>query len=203
MNLMEAIELGAVMSAAGYGILRASRKHFDFVGICSIASAVAFGGGTLRDLFLNRHPMFWIENAHYPVIVFVLALLGAVIPRHIKHLEKWMTLPDALGLGLFSIVGAAYAMEAGTSLFLAAIFGVITGTFGGVVADVICNETPSIFSKSPLYATCSFCGAWAYLLLLPWEVLPDGGPEALAISLTFVLRLAAVRWKVHLPVARG
>ena len=77
---------------------------------------------------------------------------------------RWLYVPDALGLGLFSIVGVNYAWRPGTSLFVATLFGVITGSFGGVIGDIVCNEVPSLFcAGTPLYATCSFLGCWLYL----------------------------------------
>lgn len=200
--MLTALEFTAVVVAAVYGILRANRKEMDFVGVFSIAFAAAFGGGTLRDLCLNRHPLFWIASDHYPPIVFALALLGSIFPRTAARMEEWLVIPDALGLGLFSIVGTAAALEAGTSLFNAALFGVVTGTFGGVIADVACNEIPSLFRKSPLYATCAFCGSWTYILIdmsplsLPFAAL--GG-----ITVTVILRLAAVHWNLSLPTSRS
>ncbi len=199
--MLPAIELAAVVSAAIYGILRANRQGFDAVGVIAIAFATAFGGGTLRDLFLDRHPLFWIEHAHYVTVVVGLALLGAMAPRGVDWLAPRLAIPDALGLGLFSIVGASAALEAGTSLLIASLLGVVTGTFGGVIADVICNEVPNLFRRSPLYATCAFVGAWVYLLLaLAGE--PDVG-GILGVSATVALRLMALRWDWQVPIRSG
>ena len=129
-RMMQLIELLAVISAGIYGVLLARRKEMDFVGVFSVAFITAFGGGTLRDLLLDRTPMFWIKHDHYPVIVFLLAL-AAVLMRNFtgwqRWAQRWLFLPDAFGLGLFSVVGAGYALEAQTSMFVAALFGVITG----------------------------------------------------------------------------
>lgn len=200
--MMQLIELLAVVSSAIYGVLLARRKEMDLVGVFSVAFVTAFGGGTLRDLLLDRTPMFWIQHAHYPLVVFLLALVATVSRgwnAWQRWAQRWLFLPDALGLGLFSIVGAGYALEADTSLFIAALFGVITGTFGGVIGDVICNEVPSIFRPhSTLYATCSFAGCWVFLLLHE-----AGFSKDLTLwtgTLTVVtLRLIAVRWDLRLP----
>ncbi|MCA8982162.1 MAG: trimeric intracellular cation channel family protein [Planctomycetaceae bacterium] len=193
------IELLAVLSGGTFGILLARKKQMDFVGVFSIALATAFGGGTLRDLFLDRHPLFWIENHHYPVIIFSLSLLFSLQRRVPGWVERILPLPDALGLGLFSVAGVSVALDAGCSLFIAALMGVITGTFGGVIGDVVCNEIPSLFSPhTPLYATCSFLGCWGYLLLRL-----GGLPEAVnmlsALTLIVVLRLLALRYDWRLP----
>lgn len=196
------IELLAVIASATYGVLLARQHRMDFVGVFSVACIVAFGGGTLRDVLLDRHPLFWIREEHYPVIVFVLALGLSFLPRIPRRAEQALTLPDALGLGLFTVVGVNAALDSGTSLFVAALFGVITGTFGGVIGDVVCNRVPSLFGTAPLYATCSFGGAWLFLLLQFLEV-----SEAISLPVTIAaivsLRLAAVRWGWSLPALMG
>lgn len=192
------IEVTAVAALAMYGVLRGARKQFDLVGICYIAFAVAFGGGTLRDLLLDRHPIFWIENDHLASIVITIAVAGSFIPTTVARLEPILWIPDALGLGLFSISGAIYALDCGTGRFVAILMGVITGSCGGVIADVICNELPSVFRRSPLYATCSFCGALSYVAL---HALGADHSLAMAVGFTLVvaLRIAAVRWNWTLP----
>lgn len=200
--MLEAIEFGAVIASAIYGILRAAKKQLDVVGTISIAFAVAFGGGTLRDLCLDRHPLFWIANDHYLWIVFALGIIGAVVPRQIEKIERFLAVPDAIGLGLFSVVGAGYAVQSGSPFFVALILGVVTGTFGGVIGDVICNEIPSLFRPAPLYATCSFLGAAAYLAVSS-TTLPEGAAVAAGIGVTVTLRLAAVKWSLQIPVWGG
>lgn len=189
----------AVIANGVFGIMLARSKRMDFAGVFSVALILAFGGGTLRDLFLDRTPLFWIEKAHYPVIIFVIAIVTSFFPRLHGGLGRLLYLPDALGLGLFSIVGAGYALEAGTTLFIAALLGVVTGTFGGVIADVICNEVPSLFRSAPLYATCSFAGCWVFLLLDRYTRL--GEPVVLTAGVVTVvtLRLVALRWNWRLP----
>ena len=197
---MTTIELLAVVSCAFYGIILGCRKRMDVVGIFSMAFAVSFGGGTLRDLFLDRHPLFWIANDHYAIIVLALAIIGTFIPKLILKLEPFLPIPDALGLALFTVTGVGFGLEAGTSSFIAVILGVVTGTFGGVIADVLSNEVPSLFKSAPLYAICSFIGSWLYLGLLmfgaPDPVAPIGG-----IILIFCLRIAAIKFDLRLPNA--
>jgi uncharacterized membrane protein YeiH len=196
--VLQFIELLAVIAAGTFGVLLARRKGMDFVGVFSVACMTAFGGGTLRDLFLDRHPLFWIQHAHYPLIVFALALVTSTIRRIPRVVEKALYLPDALGLGLFSVVGAGYALQAGTTWFLAALLGTITGTFGGVIGDVVCNEVPSLFRSAPLYATCAFLGCWIYLLLqhvVSQQMIAISG----AIGAIVLMRLLALYWNIRLP----
>lgn len=201
MPLIQIIEFLAVMSAAVFGVLLASRKGMDFVGLFSVALAVSFGGGTLRDLFLDRHPLFWIANEHYVILVFAFALAGAVLPRLITRLERFLPIPDAMGMALFTVVGADYALELDCPLFVASIIGVITGTFGGVIGDVICNEVPSLFRPAtPLYATCSFAGSWAFIGSSTLQ-LSEPVCMSLGAGTAFVFRLLSMRygWRLKAP----
>jgi uncharacterized membrane protein YeiH len=197
------MEFLAVISAGLFGILLARSKRMDVIGLVSVSLIVAFGGGTLRDVLLDRSPLFWIANPLYAGIVFGLAVIASLLPSLPDRLERWLYVPDALGLGLFSIVGAGIALEQTGSLFLASLFGVITGTFGGVMGEVVANELPSLFRPTtPLYATASFAGCWVFLLGL------SAGLERTAmlwigVAAVVVLRLAALRWDWTLPAPRG
>ncbi len=201
MPALVAIEFLAVVVSSIYGVLLAARKGMDVMGVFAVAFAVAFGGGTLRDLFLDRTPLFWIGNPHYPVVVFFIAIVSGAIVRYISRIKRLLVFPDALGMALFTLTGTGFALEAETSLFVAALLGVITGTFGGVLGDVICNEVPSLFVPSPLNATCSFAGAWLYIGLLEFGV-PNGPALVAGIVLIVLFRLAAVRWNWCFPAVR-
>ena len=193
------IEFTAVTAGALYGILLARSKGLDFVGVFSLAFIVAFGGGTLRDLFLDRHPLFWIAHEIYPITVFGLALLSSFFRSLPKGLTKLLYLPDALGLGLFSVLGTQFALDYGATWFVASLLGVVTGSFGGVMGEVICNEVPSLFSSlSPLYATCAFVGNWLFLLL-HYAPLSEPTRVLCGIAAIVVIRLIALRWNLCLP----
>ncbi len=197
--MLSLIELLAVITSGIYGILLARKKGMDLVGLFSIAFATSFGGGTLRDLFLDRHPLFWIEKDHYPVIIFCLSIVASLLKSFPRWLERLLPFPDALGLGLFSLAGTSAALECGCSPFIASLMGVITGTFGGVIGDVFCNEVPSLFStKTPLFATCSFIGCWCYLLMHQLNI-PETWNLVSGISIIVALRLIALRWNIRLP----
>ncbi|MGE3181297.1 MAG: trimeric intracellular cation channel family protein [Phycisphaerae bacterium] len=202
--MIQIIEFCAVISAALFGILLARSKGMDFIGVCSLAFIVAFGGGTLRDVLLDRQPLFWIEHDHYAWIVFAIAIIGSILPRLPARFENWLDIPDALGLAFFSVVGAGVAIDVTTfnvSPFLATLFGVITGTFGGVIGDIASNEIPRLFRPATrLYASCSFIGCWVYLLLRDTAL---SEPIALWTGVTVIvlMRLAALRWNLRLPAS--
>lgn len=196
--MYQVVEFIAVIAGAVYGVLLARRHQMDFIGVFSVAFICAFGGGTLRDLCLDRHPLFWIRESHYPVVVLCIALPVSLLHRIPGWFEKVVDVADALGLGLFSVVGAKFAMEAGTSLFIASLLGVVTGTFGGVIGDIVCNKVPSLFRTAPMYATCSFTGCWL-LFVLQWRSIPDQFAVPAAIAFIVVFRLLAIRYKWRLP----
>ena len=201
MNLFTFIEAVGVFAFALSGLLEARRRDMDLVGLFVVALVAAFGGGTLRDLLLDRSPLFWIEHDSYAIAILGLSTVFALLPATGRLPPVALLVADALGLGLFSVAGAGYALEAGTSLFIAALMGTITGTFGGVIRDVLCNELPSLFQQTPLYATCSFVGCYVYFLLTHLAL-----PGELAVWITTfgitAFRLAAVRWNWVLPVSR-
>jgi uncharacterized membrane protein YeiH len=201
MSYLVIIEFLAVVVGAIYGVLLASRKGMDVMGVFAVAFSVAFGGGTLRDLFLDRSPLFWIGNPHYPVIVFAIAILSSFLIKHLGRLRPLLLLPDALGMALFTLTGTAYALDAGTTPFVAVLLGVITGTFGGVLGDVICNEVPSLFVPSPLNATCAFTGAWLYFGLIHFAV-PERYALFCGIAVIVLFRLAAVKGNWCFPAVR-
>ncbi|MCB9888886.1 MAG: trimeric intracellular cation channel family protein [Planctomycetes bacterium] len=198
--MIEPLQYLAVLTSGLYGVLMARNKGMDPVGVVWVAFIVAFGGGTLRDVLLDRRPLFWIEHDHYTWSLFAVAVVGALLPRLPARLDRWLLVPDALGLALFSIVGARIAMDApGVSPFIASLFGVITGAFGGVIADVVCNEVPRLFlPATPLYSTCALAGCWVYIGLryggLGEEITLPAGVAAVT-----ALRIMAVRWHWTLP----
>lgn len=201
LNLLALIDAIGVFAFALSGLIEARKCDMDLVGLFVVALVTAFGGGTLRDLLLDRHPIFWIEHDLYAIAILVLALVFAFVPAAGRIPSSVLLFADALGLGLFSVAGVAYALEAKTTLFIAALMGVITGTFGGVLRDVLCNKLPALFRQTPLYATCAFAGSYLYAGLLH-----AGAANEIAVWAAIVaiagLRLAALRWHWVLPVSR-
>lgn len=196
--MLQLIELGAVVSSAIFGILLARKHRLDFIGVFTVAFITAFAGGTLRDLFLDRHPLFWIANDHYAIMVFILALGSTMLRGGDQPVDRWLQIPDALGLGLFAIVGANHALAADTSLFIASLMGVVTGTAGGALSDVICNEVPRLFKATPLYATCAFIGCWGYFGMQRVTESSDLSLVA-GVAIVVATRLLAIRWHICLP----
>jgi len=199
------IEVLGVLAFSLTGVFEARRLKMDVVGVYSLAMITAFGGGTVRDLCLQRHPLFWIQNWPYAVVVLVLSIVSVAILRQIrdrksKALVFVVTVFDALGLGLFSVLGSVYSLQTYPNLyFIAVLMGVITGCFGGVIRDIVGNKIPTVFSKSQLYATCSLAGCAMYILF-DWLKLPPAISIAFGAATTFAVRMLAVRFNISLPL---
>ncbi|MGD0726751.1 MAG: trimeric intracellular cation channel family protein [Spirochaetia bacterium] len=202
---LKLIEVLGVLAFSLTGVFEARRLKMDVVGVYSLAMITAFGGGTVRDLCLQRHPLFWIQNWPYAVAILVLSIISVAILRQIRNrksktLVLVITIFDALGLGLFSVLGSVYSLQVYPNLyFIAVLMGVITGCFGGVIRDIVGNKIPTVFSKSQLYATCSLAGCTMYMLL-SWLGLPAAVSIPLGVAATFVVRMLAVRFNISLPL---
>jgi uncharacterized membrane protein YeiH len=201
-TLIKTIEVLGIIAFALTGIYAARKKGMDIIGVYSLAMVTALGGGSLRDIILNRHPLFWIEHYQYPVLLLIISIIFSLVSRELFEKKRLITIVlalDALGLGSFSASGASIADQLGCTLFISSLLGVTTGVFGGVMRDIVCNEIPYVFQRTELYATCSFAGAWAYLF-----VFRSSGNDIVAVSacigVTFILRMAAIRYKINLPL---
>lgn len=160
------IEVLAILVSAYAGMIEAKRNDLDFIGLLTAAMVTAFGGGTLRDLMLDRTPLFWVEYYYYPIIIFFLSFVALILFRYNKELfrKRVMLVIDALGLGLYSAVGVGIALQLNTPIFPAVLIGVITATGGGVMRDILLNKIPEVFLKTTqFYVTCSFIGCWFYV----------------------------------------
>jgi uncharacterized membrane protein YeiH len=199
-SFLSIIEILAVLAFAYSGVVIARQSGFDFVGVLTIALVSAFGGGTLRDVLLDRHPLYWIEHWEFLIYIFALSAVAALLLRFDKDFSsrKTFILIDALGLGLFTATGVATALGVGTPILPATLIGVITATFGGVLRDVLCDRKPQLFQPTePIYATCAFLGAWSYILLHGLGFSHIFG-LTICIAISFLLRVLAVRFNLKL-----
>jgi uncharacterized membrane protein YeiH len=157
-----AVEATAIVAFALSGLLEAARKRLDAVGVCVVAGLAAFGGGTLRDVLLDRRPFFWVQHGAWlwALLILCIAAMLFLRARHFAPTERAMLWPDALGLGLFTASGTQIALNAGMPAFVAVLMGMVTAVFGGVLRDIVCNEIPSAFRDHRPYAVCSFFGGW-------------------------------------------
>ena len=180
------------------GSLAAGRKRMDLFGVVVLATVTALGGGTLRDLILGAYPVFWVSAPVYLLVAVATAIVTFFLVRFCGLPHKLLSVADAFGLAVFTVVGTQKALDLGTSAGIAAVMGVMTGVVGGMVRDVLSGEIPLILRRE-IYATASLCGAATFLgvsLALRNEAL-----AALAsVAVTLGLRLSAIKWRMSLPL---
>jgi uncharacterized membrane protein YeiH len=193
-------EVIGTLAFALSGLIEAARKRLDLVGMAMVSGLAAFGGGTLRDILLDRRPFFWVENEIW-VWIIILICIGALLfmrSRHLEPTERAMQWPDAIGLGAFTAGGTQLALNAGVPAVISVIMGVLTAIFGGVLRDIVVNEIPKAFSDHIPYAVIAFTGGWVVvgLNLLNVEAFVA---VALGAIFTIVLRVLALLLGWRLP----
>ena len=193
--VVPAIEFVAVLATAFSGFAEARNKKMDSVGVFTVAFITAFGGGTLRDVLLDRRPFFWVQHQHYILLILVLTLIATPLMRLAQRVvpTTMFVAADAIGLGFFSIAGVSVAHELGSPPIIAAMMGVVTGVFGGVLRDVILNEVPMVLRDGRPYALAALAGCAFFLLILEAGV-PASIATWIAAALIVAVRLIAWRW---------
>ena len=191
------IGMAAVAVSALTGVMEAERKEVDLIGATFVAVATALGGGTIRDLLLNRN-VFWIADQAYLITAVVCGIIAFFILRQRDIPARWLLVPDAIGLALFTALGTQAALQWHAPWLAASLLGVITGVFGGVLRDVLCNEVPLVMRAGELYATAAWLGALLQIGLV------EAGGHPLAASMTgmaaiLLIRLGAIRYHWKLP----
>ncbi len=202
-TLQLGVELLATAAFALAGILEAARKRLDAVGVCVVGFLTAFGGGTLRDLLLDQRPFFWVRHVEVLWGVFALCVLAMLFmrQRYFVLTERAIQWPDALGLGLFTAAGVSQTLASGLPALVAVLMGVVTGVFGGVLRDMVCNEIPTVLKDHRPYAVCAFVGGWGYVAASSLG-LPGWAAMVLCIVLTVGMRVVAVCQNWQLPAWR-
>jgi uncharacterized membrane protein YeiH len=188
--------LGVIVFAIS-GALVASRKQMDIVGFALLGTVTGIGGGTLRDLLLDQGPVFWVQEPAYLIVCVVVSgvvFLTAHIPQSRYRLLLWF---DALGLALYAVTGAERALLAGTGPVVAVAMGVITATFGGVIRDVLGNQSTVVLSRE-IYVTAALIGASVFVVLSDFGLARE---SALIVGLLagLVVRGMALRRGWSLP----
>ncbi len=187
--------LGTLVLAIS-GSLTSMEKRFDIFGVVIIAFVTAVGGGTLRDMLINRD-VFWLVDSTYIYIIIGGSVFAIIFRKALDHLRKILLLFDTLGLALFTILGAEIGLNNDLSFISCVILATITGVVGGILRDVLVNEIPVIFKKE-IYATISILGAILFLLLRYIDF-NDTATHLIPIFLIIILRLLVVRFQISLP----
>jgi uncharacterized membrane protein YeiH len=190
-----------ILSYALSGLIEAARKKLDLVGMAMVAALTAFGGGTLRDILLDRRPFFWVENLTWIYVILGLCVAAMLFlrSRHLDLTERAMQWPDAIGLGIFSAGGTQIALQSHMPAIVAVVMGVIAAVFGGVARDIVVNEIQKLFIDQQPYAVLAFIGSWIVVIGdgLHW---PDFVSLGLSALFIIALSVGAIVFGCRLPV---
>lgn len=195
--LLYYLDLAGVAVFAASGVLATRDRRLDVFGILIVATFTAIGGGTLRDLLLNHHPIFWIVDSIYLITIIVAALATVAYLSVRPPPGRLFVVADACGLAIFAMSGAQLALEAGHSALIVIIMGTMTGVMGGMLRDVMTAHVPLILQKE-IYATAAIGGICAYLVLQALG-LADTPAFALGVAVVIALRLLAILRGWNLP----
>ena len=196
-NTTYVIEILGTISFAISGSFSAMQKRLDPFGVLIIAFVTAIGGGTVRDLLLGDTPVAWMRDVNYCLLILLTAIAAIFFKTHIKKFKVTLFLFDALGLGLFTLVGVQKGIVFDLSPGICVALGTITGCFGGIIRDTLLNTIPLIFRKE-IYATACILGGILYFGLL-YADLKEDIAKIVVIAFIVALRIIVVRYKLTLP----
>lgn len=198
MDIIYILDLMGTFAFAVSGMITATEKKLDLFGGAVIAFVTAIGGGTIRDLLIGSRPVHWITDLNYSYAIFLAIIVSYFFkPSILKH-KKTMFLFDAIGIGIFTIMGVQKTLSLGLLPIIAIMMGTISAVFGGVIRDILCNRIPSILRKE-IYATACVIGAILFLILdsflLNMHVI-----ILMTIITIIVIRICAIKKGWSLPV---
>lgn len=195
------LDLSGIAVFAITGALAAMEKRLDVFGVLVLALITALGGGTIRDILMNRMPPFYFDKWIYLAVATGAALLVLVFYNQFLKLWRPLTLFDALGLGLFTIIGAQKALHADYAFAPVLILGMLTGIGGGMLRDVLRGEIPFVLRKE-IYALASLAGAMVFYVAWPVAHLPETAAMLLGAGVTTTVRLLSVKYNLGLPARK-
>ncbi len=198
MSFLSIITYTGIFVFALTGAFKARAHKMDVFGGLVVAFATAYGGGTLRDLLIGIRPVNWINDRFALMLVISGAIVSFLLKNNENRFKRTIFFTDAIGLGMFTAAGIEVALRYGVNDMYALIMGVITATFGGLIADIFCNQVPNLFKKGELYATVCAIGGGVYLLLKNTN-LDNDIALAICIILVVALRIYSKRKRLTLP----
>lgn len=195
------LDIIGVIACAVAGTILAMKKNFDFFG-CVLASMVnAIGGGIVRDVILDRHPLFWTLDLSYLYVITITSLLVQLFINYSHKIDGMLKFFDAIGLAAFSVIGFNVAQSMGASPTICILLAVLTSIAGGIMRDMICNELPLVLQKE-IYISASIIGSCVHLLMQSLHIV-SAVADVTMLVIIFVVRMLAIRFDWHLPTLGG
>lgn len=199
-TLLYFLDMIGVIACAIAGTLLAQHKGFDIAGCILVSMVNAIGGGTLRDMALDRHPLFWMTDLNYVIVITITSVVVQIFFHLYHKIDNALNLFDAIGLAAFSVIGFKVALNQDVAPLIAVMMGVWTAIVGGLFRDIICNEIPLLLQRE-IYITASIAGSVTYLLL-DYVGIDAGLNEFIMLGVIFAVRMLALRFDWHLPSIR-
>lgn len=198
MTFLSIISYTGIFIFALTGAFKARTYKMDIFGGLVVAFVTAYGGGTVRDLLIGIKPVNWINDNIALVLVFAGTAFTFLLKENVRRFKRTIFFTDAVGLGLFTAAGIEISLRNGLNDVYALIMGVITATFGGLVADVFCNAVPDLFKRGELYATACALGGGIYLLIKNTSIDPNLN-IAICVVTIIAIRIYSKRKRLMLP----
>lgn len=198
--LLYLLDMVGVIACAIAGTLLAQHKGLDISGCVLVSMVNAIGGGTLRDMALDRHPLFWMTDLNYVIVITATSLILQMFFHLYHKIDNALKLFDAIGLAAFSVIGFKIALTQDMAPLIAIMMGVWTAIIGGLLRDIICNEIPLVLQRE-IYITASIAGSVTYLLLHRLGI-DSGINEFIMLFVIFAIRMLALKFDWHLPSIR-
>lgn len=200
--LLTALYIIGITAEGMTGALAAGRHNMDWFGVLFIACVTAIGGGSIRDVLFGHYPLTWVAHPEYLALICFAALLTTKIPYFVAKFEKTFLVLDALGLAVFSVIGARIGLDIHPSGSMAVAGAIITGVFGGILRDIFCARIPLVFQKE-LYASISLLIGSLYVIGnhvdKHYFSLNENTIIILCLTIGFIVRLIAIRYHLGLP----
>ncbi len=197
MSIIYTLDLVGTFAFAISGALVASKKKFDLFGVIIIAFVTAVGGGMLRDVLINAHPINWIGDLNYIWTILAAVIFTLLFRSKIAPLAKTLFLFDTIGIGVFTVLGLQKGLRYDLPITVALIMGMVSAVFGGVIRDVLTNKVPLIFKKE-IYASACMFGGIVYILVSNYTGV-TWIPFVLGMFTVIIIRILAVVFHFELP----
>ena len=197
MDFIYTLDILGTFAFAISGALVASDQDFDLFGVIIIAFVTAVGGGMLRDILINSHPINWIGDLNYVYTIFIAVLITFLFKSKILPLSKTMFLFDTIGISVFTLLGLQKGLSLELHSLVSIIMGMISAVFGGVIRDILTDKIPLIFQRE-IYASACLLGGFTYLMLKQTQI-DDNIIFILSASVIITVRLIAVKYHLQLP----
>ncbi|MBR2647385.1 MAG: trimeric intracellular cation channel family protein [Sediminibacterium sp.] len=198
MNFFDILTYSGTFVFAITGAIKARTQQMDIFGGAVLAFATAYGGGTIRDLLIGIRPVNWINDYIALALVFSAVVITFLIKGNIHQYKRMIFITDAIGLGLFTAAGISISLQHGVNAVYALIMGIISATFGGVIADILRNEVPDLLKRGELYATACFIGGAFFLLGRP-HIINEKVNLGICVCVIVIIRIISKYRRLTLP----